>query len=275
MKHYLVRITRIDPLYDLKYGDIHSKLVTRMFIDILYLLDQVKSESTIEEVPYNQYCFGRDSKTISEVMRPICGDISIEPDRFSAIVLLNEQMMVYKYCKEGHMSEYIKETYNTSAFLDKVRGKSVPVMMYYHKKYERYRYRGELPMKSVTFKIELLETLDLSDSELTKYMKRNHTVSTEEIVRKLWEPVKQKRESEIVDDEESRKANIDKTCHDSTFICNCWVVINKRNKININYDTLFSEDIKAIVRTKKEADELCEKLHKIDGSDYVAYELKL
>lgn len=26
MKHYLVRVTRIDPLYDLRYGDICTKL---------------------------------------------------------------------------------------------------------------------------------------------------------------------------------------------------------------------------------------------------------
>lgn len=274
MKHYLVRITKIDPLYDLWYDDIRRKLVTRMFCDILNLLAKLKPESTIEEIPYNHHCFSYDRKTISEVMRPICGDVSIEKDRMSAILLLNEQMVVYGRSTEGHKRKYTKETYNTSAFLDKALGESVTVMMRYHKKHERYRF-SEMPMKSVTFEIELLETLDLSDSELTKYMKQNHTVSTEEIIRKMWEQVKQDRESEIVDDEESRKANIDKTCHDSTFICNCWVVINKRNQININYDTLFSEDIKAIVRKKKEADELCEKLHKIDGSDYVAYELKL
>jgi hypothetical protein len=246
-----------------------------MFCDILNLLNKLKPESTIEEVPYNQHCFGRDSKTISEVMRPICGDVSIEKDRLSAIVLLNEQMVVYNYGKEGHTCKYTKETYNTSAFLDKVLGESVTVMMYYHKKYERYRFSSKLPMKPVTFKIELLETLDLSDSELTKYMKRNHTLPTKEIVKKMWEQVKQDRKSEIIDDKKSRKANIYRTSHDSTFICNCWVVINKRNKMNIDYNTLFSKDIKAILRTKKEADELCEKLHKIDGSDYVAYELKL
>jgi hypothetical protein len=275
MKHYLVRITRIDPLYDLRYDDIRTKLMTRMFCDILHLLNKLKPESTIEEVPYNRYCFGRDSKTISEVMCPICGDVSIEKDRISAIVLLNEQMMVYDYGMEGHTHKYTKETYNTSAFLDKVLGESVTVMMRYVKKYMHYRFSSELPMKSVIFKIELLETLDLSDSELTKYMKRNHTVPTKEIVKKMWEQVKQDRESEIIDDKKSRKANIYRTSHDSTFICNCWVVINKRNKMNIDYNTLFSKDIKAILRNKKEADELCEKLHKIDGSDYVAYELKL
>jgi len=275
MKHYLVRITRIDPMYDLMYGDIHTKLLSRMFRDILYLLNELKPESTIEEVPYNNHCFGCNSETISEVMRPISGDVSIQKDQLSVIVLLNEQMMVYKYCKEGRMYKYTKETYNTSAFLDKVLGKSVTIMMRHFKKYVRYSINSELPKKPVTFNIELLETLDLSDSELTKYMKRNHTVPTEEIVRKMWKQVKQERESEIVDDEESKKANIDKTSHDNTFIRNCWVVIKKRNKINIDYNTLFSKDIKAILRNKKEADELCEKLHKIDGSDYVAYELKL
>lgn len=275
MKHYLVKITRIDPLYDLRYDDIHTKLVTRMFCDILRLLDELRPEATVEEIPYNRYCFGRDSKTISEVMRPLCGDVIIEKDRLSAIVLLNEQMVVYDYGLVGHMEKYTKETCKTSEFLDKALGKPVTVMMPHFKKYARYCLSSELPEKPVTFNIELLETLDLSDSEATRYMKRNHTVATEEIVRKMWEQVKQERESEIVDDEESRKANIDKACHDSTFISNCWVVINKRNKININYNTLFSEDIKAILRKKKEADELCEKLHKIDGSDYVAYELKL
>ncbi len=275
MKHYLVRVTKIDPLYDLRYSDIQTKLVARMFCDILHLLNKLKPESTIEEISRNPHCFSCDRKTISEVMYPMCGDVSIEKDRFSAIVLLNEQMMVYDYSMEGHTRKYTKETYNTSAFLDKALGESITIMTRHYKKYARYRFSSELPMKPVTFNIELLETLDLSDSELTKYMKQNHTVSTKEIVRKMWEQVKQERESEIIDDKKSRKGNIYRTSHDSTFIRNCWVVINKRNKININYDTLFSKDIKAILRTKKEADELCEKLHKIDGSNYVAYELKL
>lgn len=288
MKHYLVRVTRIDPIYDLKFTELKTKLSNSIYWDIKYLSEKLlETESTIEQISQSDYWHAKENNAKEHVMRPTCGDVNIEKDQYSAIALLNEQILIYgmepTYDEiTGRRKGIIctKKTFQTSSLLDKFSKGPVTVMMKYYKKHARFsNYVGNpdsVPEKVVTFKIELLDTLyDLSVSELDKYMRQHYTIPKESVVREMWERVKQERKEDSIHHEESNRKDVTKVSHASTFICNCWVVIHKRNKININYDTLFSEDIKAIVRKKKDADELCEKLHKIDGSDYVVYELKL